>query len=78
MPLKHCITKPAMQEPVLNSERNSNRKMLLWFLIAIVIALLPWLIVAQATPDSGSESRKNAATEKPAVSASRKCEGLHL
>jgi hypothetical protein len=67
-----------MQEPVLNPERNSNRKMLLWFLIAILIALLPWLIVAQATPDSVSESQKKAATEKPAVTASRKCEGLHL
>jgi hypothetical protein len=52
--------------------------MLLWFLIAILIALLPWLIVAQATPDKGSASRKNASMEKSSERNSEKCEGVRL
>ena len=35
-----------MDEPVYRIDRNQNRKMLMWFILALLIALLPWLLLA--------------------------------
>ena len=36
-----------MDEPVYRIDRKHHRKMLIWFLVALLIAILPWLLLAQ-------------------------------
>jgi hypothetical protein len=33
-------------ESTTSTGKNSNRNLLIWFLIALLIALLPWLLLA--------------------------------
>jgi hypothetical protein len=46
-----------MNEPATSS-RKENRRMLLWFLIALLIALMPWFLLAQDQNKAGSKVGK--------------------
>ncbi len=35
-----------MSDEATQRERNTNRKLIIWFLIGLLIAILPWLILA--------------------------------
>jgi hypothetical protein len=65
-----------MDEPIAGSRRNENKRMLWWFLIALVIALLPWLLLAQdAIPKE--DLVKNVKKEKPVSECHRVCTMLY-
>lgn len=36
-----------MDEPVYRIERNQHQKMLIWFFVGLLIAILPWILLAQ-------------------------------
>jgi len=40
--------KVLMSNEVIHGERKTNRKLLIWFLVALFIALLPWLVLGAA------------------------------
>jgi hypothetical protein len=65
-----------MNEPTVRSRGNENKRMLWWFLIALVIALLPWLLLAQdAIPKD--DLVKTTKKEKSAPHCQRVCTMLY-
>jgi ABC-type uncharacterized transport system permease subunit len=60
-----------MIEPVYRIDKRQNKKMLWWFLIALVIAILPWFLLAEDQfGEKGVVNTENS--EKPA--ATRHCD----
>jgi hypothetical protein len=56
-----------MNDPVSQIQKKENRRMLLWFLLAIAVALLPWFLLA-GDQFSGKETVK---TSEPAKECHR-------
>jgi hypothetical protein len=53
-----------MHEPVIHAKKNENRKMLIWFLIALLIAILPWILIARETRPSDEVVNNSAQNQK--------------
>ena len=54
-----------MDEPVYRIDKKQNRKMLMWFLIALFIAILPWFLIAQDQREE--KACENSRAEKAPV-----------
>ena len=62
--------KPPMNEPA-RAHKKENRKLLLWFFIALVIAILPWFLLAS----SQNPRKGDVVTESGKEVSPKKCEG---
>lgn len=62
-----------MNEPVYRIDKKHNRKMLIWFLVCLLIAILPWLLLAQNQFDEKSVVDREGKDKRESTSA-RLCE----
>jgi uncharacterized membrane protein len=59
-----------MNEPV-QMHKKENRKLLLWFFIALLIAILPWFLLAS----SENPGKRDVVTESSKEVSTKKCHG---